>query len=49
MRSCWEEGYEAYYDGIPKKKNPYNGASWIYHRKNWEEGWRAAMTKDRYQ
>jgi len=41
---AFEEGYDAYWDGVDVSDNPYNEEE--KERRSWEEGWRAARKHD---
>lgn len=43
---AYEEGYDAYWDGIACDANPYEPEKEPEKLKSWEEGWRAARKHD---
>jgi len=43
---AFEEGYDAYWDGLPVEDNPHDPAEQPGEHKAWEEGWLAARKHD---
>jgi ribosome modulation factor len=41
---AFDEGYDAYWDGVDAIDNPYDEGT--EERRSWEEGWRAARQHD---
>ena len=42
---AYDEGYDAYWDGLEREDNPYQEQEPEKH-KSWEEGWREARKHD---
>jgi ribosome modulation factor len=43
---AYDEGYDAYWDGIDKGENPYDMETETVQRDSWEKGWREARKHD---
>jgi ribosome modulation factor len=43
---AYDEGYDAYWDGVDDVDNPYDQEKEPVKRSSWEEGWREARTHD---
>jgi ribosome modulation factor len=43
---AFEEGYDAYWDGLDSDANPYDQHQESEKRNSWEEGWQAARKHD---
>ena len=43
---AYDEGYDAYWDGIAREDNPYDKEKEPVKRNSWEEGWREARKHD---
>ena len=42
----YNEGYDAYWDGVDREDNPYDQEKEPEKRSSWEEGWREARKHD---
>ena len=45
-RDAYDEGYDAYWDGLDREGNPYDQEKELEKRNSWEEGWRDARKHD---
>ena len=45
-RQAYDEGYDAYWDGLGCEDNPYEPEKDPEKHKSWDEGWRAARKHD---
>jgi ribosome modulation factor len=45
-RDAYDEGYNAYWDGVDLEDNPYEQEKEPEKRGSWEEGWRKAREHD---
>ncbi len=43
---AYDEGYDAYWDGVDCEENPYDPEQEPEKRNSWEEGWREARKHD---
>ncbi len=43
---AYDEGYDAYWDGIEREDNPYDPEQESEKHNSWEEGWREARKHD---
>ncbi|MGA2067227.1 MAG: hypothetical protein ABSG86_19805 [Thermoguttaceae bacterium] len=43
---AFDEGYDAYWEGMDVSDNPYDQEKEAEKRNSWEEGWRAARKND---
>ncbi len=43
---AYEEGYDAYWEGVDISDNPYDKKTDAVERKSWEAGWREARKHD---
>ena len=43
---AYDEGYDAYWDGVDCEGNPYDQEEEPVKRRSWEEGWREARKHD---
>ncbi len=43
---AFDEGYDAYWDGVDVSDNPYEEEADAAKRQSWEEGWRKAREHD---
>jgi ribosome modulation factor len=43
---AFEEGYDAYWNGLDREANPYDQKQEADKRNSWEEGWREARKHD---
>lgn len=43
---AFEEGYDAYWNGLDREDNPYDQEQEVGKRNVWEEGWRKAREHD---
>ena len=43
---AYDEGYDAYWDGVAHEDSPYDPVKEPEKRRSWDEGWRAARKHD---
>ena len=43
---AFEEGYDAYWDGLQVEDNPYDPEKQSEEQRSWDEGWLAARRHD---
>ena len=43
---AYDEGYDAYWDGVDVSGNPYDQEKEPEKRRSWEDGWREARKHD---
>ena len=44
--AAYDNGYDAYWDGLDRDDNPYDQDQEPEQRNSWDEGWRAARKHD---
>jgi ribosome modulation factor len=45
-RQAYDEGYDAYWDGMDVSDNPYNKETEAIQQDSWKAGWREARKHD---
>jgi ribosome modulation factor len=46
QHAAYDEGYDAYWQGLPRDDNPYDQQEAPDEYQFWDEGWRAARIHD---